>query len=149
MYVVFLPFVAVYKQLRKRNGDLIFAKTFCMELSTKNCLHCNKVIRGRSDKKFCDDQCRNTYNNNIKASKTANVRHINSRLLQNRNILEQLFVSNKEQVIVRKEKLERSGFLFTYHTHTYTNNKNSTYYYCYEYGYLPLDNDRYMLIKQE
>ncbi len=30
------------------------------------CLTCRKPIKGRSDKKFCDSACRNTFNNRIK-----------------------------------------------------------------------------------
>jgi len=29
----------------------------------RKCLHCNHIIRGRADKKFCDDSCRSAYNN--------------------------------------------------------------------------------------
>jgi len=36
----------------------------------RKCLHCDHVLKGRTDKKFCDDYCRNTYNNpTIKARK--------------------------------------------------------------------------------
>ena len=28
----------------------------------KRCLECGDVIKGRADKKFCDDQCRSNYN---------------------------------------------------------------------------------------
>ena len=33
----------------------------------KRCLECNDVLHGRSDKKFCSDACRNTYNNKKKS----------------------------------------------------------------------------------
>jgi hypothetical protein len=29
----------------------------------KKCLKCNNEVRGRSDKKFCSNKCRNNYNN--------------------------------------------------------------------------------------
>ena len=31
--------------------------------TAQKCLQCDKVIRGRIDKKFCDDWCRNNFNN--------------------------------------------------------------------------------------
>jgi hypothetical protein len=34
-----------------------------METEIKKCLACNKTLRGRADKKFCDDYCRSNYNN--------------------------------------------------------------------------------------
>ena len=34
---------------------------------SKVCLACGKPLKGRIDKKFCDDYCRNNYNNQQKA----------------------------------------------------------------------------------
>jgi hypothetical protein len=116
---------------------------------TKTCLTCNRVLRGRTDKKYCDDQCRNAYNNQFKSEKSDYVRNINNWLLKNRRILEQLMDTTEEIIIVSKEKLECRGFLFRYHTHTYTNKKGNTYFYCYEYGWLPLDNDRLLIVKRK
>jgi len=118
-------------------------------LLTKTCLTCNRVLRGRTDKKYCDDQCRNAYNNQFKSEKSDYVRNINNWLLKNRRILEQLMSSTEEIIIVSKEKLECRGFLFRYHTDTYTNKKGNTYFYCYEYGWLPLDNDRFLIVKRK
>ena len=56
---------------------------------TKTCLACGKPLKGRIDKKFCDDYCRNNYNNQQKAkgSHSSYVRNINNTLLKNRKIL--------------------------------------------------------------
>jgi len=40
------------------------------------------------------------------------------------------------------------GFNFNYFTNTYTNKKGVTYFYCYEYGYLPLENNFYLIVKR-
>jgi len=29
----------------------------------RHCRHCSKPVKGRTDKKFCSDGCRNAYNN--------------------------------------------------------------------------------------
>jgi len=46
-------------------------KTFTMPAlaaaENKTCLACGKILKGRVDKKFCDDYCRNNYNNLQKA----------------------------------------------------------------------------------
>jgi hypothetical protein len=122
-----------------------------MELTvvSKSCRTCNKLLRGRTDKKFCDDQCRNVYNNQFKTDKNDCVRKINNWLLKNRRILEQMLIAAGEMAIVNKERLENRGFLFRYYTQTYTNKKGNTYFYCYEYGYMPLDNDRYLIVKRK
>ncbi len=112
----------------------------------KFCLDCGEPIQGRSDKKFCDDQCRNNYNNRQNSDAVAEVRNINNALRKNRRILESL-MPKEGKGNVSKSKLLLQGFNFTYHTHTYTSKKGLTYFICYDYGYLPLDNDYYMIVK--
>ena len=57
----------------------------------KLCLTCSKPIKGRTDKKFCDDYCRNNYNNQLKSSTTNINKNINNTLGKNRRILENFF----------------------------------------------------------
>jgi predicted nucleic acid-binding Zn ribbon protein len=117
---------------------------------SKTCLACGKPIKGRIDKKFCDDYCRNVYNNQQKAmgNHSSLVRNINNALLKNRRILESLLPYTEETARANKEKLLRLGFQFKYMTHLYTTKTGKTYYYCYEYGYLPLDNDWFLIVKK-
>jgi predicted nucleic acid-binding Zn ribbon protein len=118
---------------------------------TKNCLSCGKPLKGRVDKKFCDDYCRNNYNNQLKArsSHSAYVRSINNALLKNSKILESILPGKDETAKASKDKLQRLGFHFKYLTHLYTTKTGKTYFYCYDYGYLPLDNDWYLIVKQK
>src|SRR6188508_673346 len=104
----------------------------------KKCLACGRPIKGRIDKKFCDDNCRNNYNNQQKAkgSHSTYVRNINNTLLKNRKILESILPEGEETAKANKEKLQRLGFQFKYITHTYTTKTGKTYYYCYDHGYL-------------
>ena len=120
-----------------------------LQTEIKNCQTCGKPLKGRSDKKFCDDYCRNNYNNNLKADSNNYVRNINNALRKNRRILEEFLPPAEGMVKVTKEKLLQQGFLFKYITHTYINKKGNTYYFCYEYGYLPLDNDWYLLVMKK
>jgi predicted nucleic acid-binding Zn ribbon protein len=117
----------------------------------KKCLSCGKQLKGRIDKKFCDDYCRNTYNNQQKAkgSHSAYVRNINNALLKNRKILETILPDTEETARANKEKLQRLGFQFKYLTHTYTTKTGKTYFYSYVFGYLPLDNDWYLIVKRK
>lgn len=116
---------------------------------TATCLNCNKPLKGRTDKKFCDDYCRNSYNNELKASKNNLVRNINNALGKNRRILESFFNGEEEIAKTHKDKLLEKGFLFKYMTHTYANKKGNVYYFCYDLGYMPLDNDWYLLVKRK
>ena len=119
------------------------------EAPTKTCQACHKAIRGRTDKKFCDDYCRNAFNNKIKADSNNTVRNINNALRRNRRILQELLPVNEKMIKTNLEKLLERGFLFKYITHTYTNPKGNVYNFCFEYGYLPLENNSFLIVKQK
>jgi len=119
------------------------------EIATRKCLTCSKPLKGRTDKKFCDDYCRNDYNNQLKAGDNNLVRNINNALRKNRRILESLLPVNEEMAKANKDKLLQKEFQFKYGTHTYTNKKGSTYFFCYEYGYLPLENDWFLIVRRK
>ncbi len=120
-----------------------------VKTESKNCLACDKPLKGRSDKKFCDDYCRNNYNNQLKSITNNQVRNINNALGKNRRILEDLLPEGEETAKTTKEKLLQKGFLFKYVTHLYTTKSGKTYYYCYDYGYLPLENDWYLIVRRK
>jgi hypothetical protein len=113
------------------------------------CLSCNKPVKGRTDKKFCDDYCRNNYNNQLKSGSSNLIRNINNALVKNRRILEGIFPGNEEIAKVTREKLLQKGFQFRYITHLYTNKKGNTYFFCYDVGYLPLENEWYLVVKRK
>ena len=115
---------------------------------TKTCLTCGKPLKGRADKRFCDDYCRNSYNNQLKSASNNLVRNINNALGKNRRILESLLAGGEETAKANKEKLQRLGFQFKYFTHTYVTKAGKIYLYCYDYGYLPLENDWYLIVKR-
>ena len=119
------------------------------ETKPRLCLNCNKPVKGRTDKKFCDDYCRNNYNNQLKSNTTNLVRNINNALGKNRRILEDMFTPGEDMAKTNKAKLLQKGFQFKYITHTYTNKKGNVYFFCYDLGYLPLENDWYLLVKQK
>jgi predicted nucleic acid-binding Zn ribbon protein len=111
------------------------------------CLECGEPLRGRADQKFCNDLCRNAFNNKKQGSTTKYMRKINRVLKNNYNILTELNVDNKTTIL--KNRLDNRNFNFKYHTHIYTNRTGRNYFFCYDQGYLKLDNDRYLLVKKE
>jgi hypothetical protein len=118
-------------------------------MTAKNCLDCNKPIKGRADKKFCDDLCRNNYHNRLNSDETPLVRNINNVLRKNRRILQDLLSGMEKKVLViDKIKLAEKGYQFDYCTEHYTTTKeNEQYCYCYEYGYRLLDEEKLMVVK--
>lgn len=119
------------------------------ETSPRLCLDCKKPVKGRTDKKFCNDFCRNNFNNILKSNSNNLMRNINNALGKNRRILESFFMAEEEMAKTTLEKLLEKGFLFKYITHTYTNKKGNVYFFVYDLGYLPLDNDWYLLVKRK
>jgi predicted nucleic acid-binding Zn ribbon protein len=111
----------------------------------KNCIACNKIIRGRSDKKFCNDSCRNSYNNQNRSNAPNLVKKINAVLVKNRNLLLEITGDNSQKKITR-DQLSLRGFLFNYYTHSYTNKRGNTYYFCYDHGWLDV-NDSILVVK--
>jgi predicted nucleic acid-binding Zn ribbon protein len=118
------------------------------EPSVKKCPECGDKILGRVDKRFCSDQCRNTYNNRLNSDASSTVRNINNILRKNRRVLQEL---NKQsgKTMVSKDTLLSNGFNLAYHTHSYTTKKGAVYVFCYEQGYLFLeDKNLYLLVTQ-
>ncbi|GAB3424923.1 hypothetical protein [Niabella aquatica] len=120
-----------------------------MEMLPKKCLACGKPVKGRSDKKFCDDYCRNVYNNQVKGTDSSHFRNINNILKKNRNLLVSLLIPGQETTKVNRKKLSDLGFQFRYFTHQYTTKKGATYFFCYDHGYLPMEKDWLLVVKEK
>jgi hypothetical protein len=119
-----------------------------MESQLRICLECKKTVRGRLDKKFCDDYCRNAYNNRQNSDINNFVRNVNNSLRKNRRILESVLKPKDDLGKCPRQQLADLGFDFRYHTHQYLNKKGQTYNFCYEYGYLPLENNVVLVVKR-
>src|SRR5690606_23914748 len=118
-----------------------------MELPSKECHACGKPVKGRSDKKFCDDYCRNVYNNQVKSDGYSQVRNITNALKKNRQILASVILPAQETRKISRAELIDLGFKFKWMTHRYTTNAGNTYIFCYDYGYLQLDKERCLVVK--
>jgi len=112
----------------------------------RSCLECGVKIIGRSDKKFCSDSCRNTYNNEQNKDATNLIRNTNNQLRKNYRILQKLNPNDKTKTT--KSKLLLSGFDFNLFTSIYTTKTGNVYYFVYDQGYLILENDYLALVKR-
>jgi len=114
-------------------------------METQKCLECSEPFKGRIDKKFCSDYCRNTYNNKVDKESKNMIRNVNYRLRKNYKTLCKLNVTGKTKVT--RVKLLSNNFDFNTFTSIYTTKAGKTYYYVYDQGYLAIENDYYLLIK--
>lgn len=112
------------------------------------CLNCMKLIKGRSDKKFCGDHCRSNFNYKRTGTDHLNfVRSVNRTLQKNRRILKTLSKNGKTRI--SKKSLSDRGFNFSYHTSIHETAQRSRYYFCYDVGYLALDENEVLLVSKE
>jgi len=118
-----------------------------MNPETKACLACGNTLKGRADKKFCNDYCRNQHNNQLNSDSSNSLRNVNNILRRNRRILEEMLESRDKPYAVHKAELEKKGYNFKFHTSSYANKgDNKMYYYCYEYGYTFIEDDKCLLV---
>tara|TARA_B100001093_G_C26841003_1_gene1020550 strand:+ start:1168 stop:1533 length:366 start_codon:yes stop_codon:yes gene_type:complete len=117
-------------------------------MSKKLCLECDQPLIGRVDKKFCNDMCRNAFNNKINKDANDYVRKVNVILRKNRRILSNL-MKGKDKCKTTKEELLLNGFNFYYYTNLYQTKQGKTYYFVYELGYLELEDEQFALVKKQ
>lgn len=115
----------------------------------KSCLNCGKELRGRTDKKYCDPQCKSSHQ--YKKEKEQPERFYNkvdNQLRLNRKLLKEYNKAGK--VIIRSEVLLRKGFDPKFFTHFWKNKKGDVYLFIYEYGFLKKTEhsvEKFVLIK--
>lgn len=109
------------------------------------CLECGEKIIGRSDKKFCNDACRNAFNNKQNKDSTNLMRNVNNKLRKNHRILEELNIEGKTKV--SKAKLDGLGFDFNFFTNIKVYKNGSEYKFVYDQGYKMLEDNYFLLVK--
>jgi hypothetical protein len=108
-----------------------------------NCLDCGGELKGRLDKKFCDDYCRGHYNNQLNKNKNLMLKEINSILKKNAAILQKL--QEKGIRTFNQQMLMAAGFDFNFFTHQVYGEQGEIYHCCYNYGYCFISNTEIVL----
>jgi len=105
-------------------------------MNQRRCPVCGTALTGRTDKKFCSDQCRSIENNKSKYQAERPILDTNKILRKNRSILKTL--SPVGMSTVRKEVLDAMGFDISVFSSLFLTNKKQLYYFSYDYGFTPL-----------
>ena len=113
----------------------------------KTCPVCKESFKGRVDKRFCSDECRVEYNNNLNRDRNNYMRNVNNILRKNRRILEKLNPNGKAKV--NQKTLLDKGFKFNYMTSIYTTKAGKVYQFCYEQGILDIGGGYYTLVQKQ
>lgn len=111
------------------------------------CIYCKQELKGRSDKKFCDSNCKSAWHNARTNPREAEIQQINKILRRNRSILR--FCSPQGKTTVKKSFLTDRGFDFKYHTQIYKTKNNNVYYLCYDYGFMLLEEEKVLIIRKQ
>lgn len=101
-----------------------------------HCLECNKALRGRLGKKFCDAACKSAYHNRCKSPGEALISEINKIGRRNRAILKTLSPEGKS--IVRKEVLDALGYDYRVFNGIHKTKTRGIYYLVYDYAFSPI-----------
>lgn len=114
----------------------------------QTCLECGDKIIGRADKKFCNDGCRNTYNNKQNKDSINLMRNTHNKLRKNYRILSELqFKEGKTQTT--HEKLDVEGFDFEYFTNLKTYKNGAEYRFVYNIGYKFIEDNRLLVVRND
>ncbi|OIQ30888.1 MAG: hypothetical protein BM564_01360 [Bacteroidetes bacterium MedPE-SWsnd-G2] len=118
-------------------------------MDLKLCLHCQKELKGRRDKIYCDVHCKSAYQYKKSIEETPKFyTKVDAQLKLNRKILKLFNKAGK--ATVRAEVLKREGFDARFFTHYWKNHKGDTYLFAYEFGFLKRMEhgvEKYVLIK--
>lgn len=117
-----------------------------MQTEKRYCQSCTQVLYGRLDKKFCDDGCRNNFNNQQNSIQNKEIRIINRILKRNRAILLALLSEGKKPMKVDREFLLLEGFNFKYLTHQGQGPDGLSYQICYDVGLILGNNMDYLIV---
>ena len=116
---------------------------------TRLCKSCGDRIRGRIDKMYCDDRCRNQFHNKEKRrpALTVMARSIQHQLMKNRMVLLR-HLRERKCGYVERDQLLRDGFSFELFTHRCLTRGGKETIFCYEFGYRLGAGQRIMVVRQ-
>lgn len=117
-----------------------------MIVDNRNCLYCGAVLSGRSDKKYCDDNCRNNHHYQLrKDDDNSCVKFVNAALMRNRDILKSLRFNTG--CVVKVKDLVNLNFNFELMTGIYKTRKGTEYKLIYDYAYRFVTENEVQLLK--
>ena len=111
------------------------------------CQQCGKPIRGRTDKKFCDSNCKNTFNFAKRRETRNEVKEIDNYLHRNREILATLMGESKKEMFDRTV-LTRAKFRWEYMTGIYKNKQDKWYHLVYDFAWMEFTDQRILVVRK-
>ena len=107
------------------------------------CVLCGKTIYGRTDKRFCDLDCRNSYHNSRRSSHERPFREMHKKLMVNYRILKRLYERGERTVDIHS--LREYGFNPTSISY-YRRFERQSVMACYDQFFIYVDDTRLLLM---
>lgn len=131
---------------RCRN-HILFIKSVTMQSMQhpRHCLNCSTLIRGRCDKKFCNEYCRSIYNNKKNQYATNLMQRICAKLRRNHKIINAVLANHAPDEPMDRQYLIDRGFDFQYVTEMVESSGGDIIYCCFDMAYsIQSDGIRFM-----
>lgn len=104
------------------------------------CLKCGKEFSGRTDKRFCSLECKNSYHNTQRRQEYVNI--VNAALQRNRLLLQKLLFNAQSTRIIERKLLEDLHFRFDLITGYSRSSEGRVIHKVYEYNWIELLDDQ-------
>jgi hypothetical protein len=111
------------------------------------CQQCGKTLHGRTDKKFCDSTCKNTFNFAKRRDTRKEVKEIDGYLHRNREILATLMGESKKEMIDRAV-LTRAKFKWDFMTGVYKNKEGKWYHLVYDFAWMEFTDQQVLIVRK-
>lgn len=105
-----------------------------IEENKKHCKECGAVLTGRTDKKFCDSNCRSLFHNRANRKETERMRQVERVMRRNRYFLDRKAQNGRKFIPV--VELFDSGFDLKYFTHFHEDQEGRVWRMVYDIPYL-------------
>jgi predicted nucleic acid-binding Zn ribbon protein len=101
------------------------------------CLFCDTPFSEEEYRSFCNNECRENYNN--RQQRIGFIKRIDTILRRNWDILNELLGANTEMEINNWELILKD-YNLCYHTHCRITEQGTIIYYCYDYSFIVTEN---------
>ena len=116
-------------------------------MEIRKCVECNQLVWGRTDREFCSNKCRNTYNSQKNSESKMMIRLVNRILKRNYSILAELKSEGIATALI--SELKMNGFRFDHFTFADMTQDNQISYFCYDQSYRTKENSMVTLISNK
>lgn len=112
----------------------------------KTCLACQGELRGRIDKKYCDQNCRNAYHNDRYRNQNKHLHLVNKNLSKNHRILEELALNEVNEISL--PVLKAMGFQLSYFTSMVNDEQEGLLFFIYDMCYQQFGNEIVIKVRE-